>query len=177
MKTEQQINEELRQFKLFKIQETESKIRKFSQAYTEIKQLYLIKFSKNAGSSILRLAINLAGIALFFISLVCFFPEQLIPFFENEGETLNTLEKQEITQVLMTLKYITLGTAIICFFISYLLKKNNQKRTTIYSLSKLLEEVMTYMETSSAEEKRRYEYFMDNLAAQEAVKQEALENK
>lgn len=176
MNSEQQINEELRQYKLFKIQETESKLRKFSKAYTEIKQLYLIKFSKNAGSFIVRLAINLAGIALLLITLTCFFPEQLISFLESEGETVSTLEKQEITQVLMTFKYITLSAAAVCFFISYLLRKNNQKRSTIYSLSKLLEEVMTYMETSSAEEKRRYEYFVDNLAAQEKAQREKVNN-
>lgn len=47
---EEKINEELRQYKLFKIQETESKLRRFKTVYENIKEHFVIKFSKNVSS-------------------------------------------------------------------------------------------------------------------------------
>ena len=66
-------------------------------------------------------------------------------------------------------KYLAFGLSILFGFIGYLLKLNNRKRSNIYSLSKLLEEVMDYMETSSTDEKRKYEYFVDSLAEKEKI--------
>ncbi len=64
------------------------------------------------------------------------------------------------------------GLAILFGSIGYLLKVNNKKRNSIYSLSELLEEVMDYMEKSSSEEKRKYEYFVDSLAEKQNMKRQ-----
>jgi hypothetical protein len=166
---EEKINEELRQFKLLNIQETESKLRRFKTVYDEIKENNIIKFSKNASSNILRVLLFLLTFSLLILGLFCFFPEQIIDFMNTEGEYLSITEKKEMISDIGFFKYILLGLSFLFGSLSYLLKVNNRKRSTIHSLSKLLEEVMFYMEDSSFKEKRKYEYFVDSLAEKENI--------
>lgn len=167
---EQKINEELRQYKLFKIQETESKLRKFTSVYEEIKQHFVVKFSKNASSNLVRIALGVLVLLFFVLGIACFFPDAIIDFVQTNNLPYTQSEIIQMRQELNIFKYIFLGLAVFFWFIGVLLRKNNKKRNTIHSLSKLLEEVMDYMETSSAEEKRKYEYFVDSLAEKEQIK-------
>ncbi|MGB7786226.1 MAG: hypothetical protein WBL27_09010 [Salinimicrobium sp.] len=168
---EEKINEELRQYKLFKIQETESKLRRYHVVYDEIKESFVVKFSKNASSNILRILLITFSILFLILGLTCSFPDQVIEFLRSEGEVFSTSEKEDLISKLDFFKYMFFGFGILFGFISYLLKLNNRKRNTIHSLSTLLEEVMNYMENSSNEEKRKYEYFVDSLAEKEKIKQ------
>lgn len=164
------INEELRQYKLFKIEETESKLKRFRKIYTEIKQHFIVTFSKNASSNIFRLVLGIISFVLIILGVLCFFPEQFINLIESEGEQLTHFEKNEITDNFYILNYFFIGFGILLWFVSLLLKKNNKKRNTIHSLSKLLEEIMAYMESASEEEKRKYEYFVDSIAEKKQLK-------
>ena len=164
---EEKINEELRQFKLFKIQETESKLRRFKEVYKEIKEHIVIKFSKNATSNIFRIITTIICLLLIIIGFICFFPDQIIEQMEAEGNYFSNSDKNNMIDELNFFKYFALSLSLLFGLISYLLKLNNRKRNSIYSLSKLLEEVMGYMESSSYDEKRKYEYFVDSLAEKE----------
>lgn len=170
---EEKINEELRQYKLFKIQETESKLRKFKTVYEDIKEHFVIKFSKNASSNIFRIVLIIISTLFLILGLISFFPNQIIQFLESEGEVFSTTEKEDFILNFDVFKYTFLGLSIFFGFISYLLKLNNQKRNTIHSLSKLLEEVMDFMENSSNDEKRKYEHFVDSLAERERINNNA----
>jgi len=167
---EEKINEELRQYKLFKIQETESKLRRFREVYKEIKVRSVIKLSKNVTSNVVRIITTILCFLLIIIGFICFSPDLVIQLIESEGEILTNSEKFDLIDSLSFDKYFILGLSILFGFISFLLKLNNKKRNSIYSLSILLEEVMGYMENSSYDEKRKYEYFVDDLAEKERIK-------
>ena len=164
------INEELRQFKLFKIQETESKLRRFQNTYSEIKEHLMVKISKNVTSNLFRVIFILLGVIALIITLICFFPEYLIEIFKSNGEYITMQQEREMIEECEIDKYIFLLFTFLLFFSSYLLKLNIKKRSSIYSLSKLLEEVMDYMENSAFEDKRKYEYFVDSIAEKEKKK-------
>lgn len=174
---EEKINEELRQYKLFKIQETESKLRRFKETYKKIKEHFVVKISKNATSNAFRIITTILCFLLIVIGLACFFPDQIIRLAESEGEIFTNSDKTDLIEFFNFSKYIFLGLSILLGFISYLLKLNNRKRNSIYSLSKLLEEVMDYMENSSYDDKRKYEYFVDNLAEKERIKNNATQQR
>ena len=76
-------------------------------------------------------------------------------------------KKKGIVIIFRYLRFLFLAIAAIFYLLSYLLKLNNRKRNTIYSLSHLLEEMITYLEKSSDEEKRKYEQYVDFLAKKE----------
>ena len=124
---EEKINEELRQYKLFKIQETESKLRRFKVSYKEIKEHIVIKISKNATSNIFRIITTIFCILLVVIGLICFFPNQVIKLVESEGGKLTNSYKTDLINFLNLSKYIFLGLSFLLGFISYLLKINNRK--------------------------------------------------
>lgn len=167
---ENRFNEEIRQLKLFKIQETEAKLRHYTEAYNSIKENVIIKFTKNSTSHLLRIVIGCCAILLLFVALIGFFPEQ----FNSLISSLSDVQMdQEVKQSFADLKFFFLGSAILFWFVGYLLKINIQKRNSIYSLSKLLEEVMDNMEASVNDDKRKYEYFVDNLAEQEQIRRRA----
>lgn len=171
---EKRINEELRQYKLFKIQETESKLRKFQQTHSEIKESNTVKVSKNVTSNLLRVILALLAIVILILSVICFFPENLIEFLESDGTYFSFQEKKEIIYELNIYKYFFISISALLLFTGYILRLNNRKRNNVYSLSILLEEVMEYMENSSNDDKRKYEYFVDSLAEQEKIKNNAI---
>ncbi|WP_272149757.1 hypothetical protein [Tenacibaculum aiptasiae] len=163
------IDEELRQYKLFKIQETESKLRRFKKVYLEIKEHLLIKLTKNASSNLIGYAVYIISFLLLIVGIIFFFPNDVLNFLESTGEPLSSIEKKEFTEFFNFLKYFFITASLLFGFISYLLKLNNEKRSNIYNLYKLLEEVMDYMENSAKEDKKKYEYFVDSIAEKEAA--------
>ncbi|WP_282018101.1 hypothetical protein [Salegentibacter mishustinae] len=174
---DQKINEELRQYKLFKIQETEAKLRRFRKTYLEIKEHIFIKFSKNITSNILQIPIILLFIICLAIGISLLFPNVIIDFMNSNGMNLSKSDKEEFLIISEFTAYFLLGLSSLFGFISYLLKLNNRKRNNIYNLSKLLEEVMSYMENSSNDEKRKYEYFVDSIAEKEKMYKNTVYNK
>jgi len=173
---DQKINEELRQYKLFKIQETESKLRRFRKTYSEIKQHIFIKFSKNITSNILQIPIILLFIICLTTGILLLFPNSIIDIMKSNEMSLTQADQEEFLITSRFLAYFLLGLSSLFAFISYLLKLNNRKRNNIFNLSKLLEEVMTYMENSSNDEKRKYEYFVDSIAEKERMNKNTVHN-
>ncbi|MCX2837563.1 hypothetical protein OQ279_05300 [Salinimicrobium sp. MT39] len=173
---DQQINEELRQYKLFKIQETEAKLRRFWQTYLEVKEGIFIKFSKNVTSNILQIPIILLFLICLVIGILLLFPDIIIDLVTSNEIDLSRSDKEEFLLISEFTAYLLLGLSGLFGFISYLLKLNNRKRNNIYNLSKLLEEVMLYMEDSSNDEKRKYEYFVDSIAEKEKIKRSSVHN-
>ncbi len=166
------INEELKQYKLFKIKETETKLGRFKEVYIEIKEHIVIKFSKNATSNMVRIVLGTLSLLFFVLGLCCFFPNEIIDSIESNNVVFSELNKKGITIFLSLSKFILLGLSILLAVLGYSLRLNNRKRNSIYSLSKLLEEVMGYMEVSANDEKRKYEYFIDSLAEKEKIERE-----
>lgn len=163
------IDEELRQYKLYKIQETESKLRRFKKVYKKIKEHVFIKLSKNISSNIIKFSVYIIGISFLLIGLVSFFPYEILTFLESNGNLFSSEEKEAFTNLINISKYFFLSLSILFSFVGYLLKLNNQKRSYIYDLSILLEEVMDYMENSVTEDKKKYEYFVDSIAEKDKI--------
>lgn len=158
------IEEEVRQYKLYKIQTVNAKIREYENTFNTIKENIVIKFTKNASLNILRIILLLATIALFLIGILFLFPEQIIKIMEQNGEYFSVQEKSDFILTTPYLGYILISISILFSFISLLLKKNIRKRNTIYNLSKLIKEVIDYMDANVKEDKKKYEYFVDSAA-------------
>lgn len=171
-----EINENIRQHRLYRIQTTEQKIRKFKGVYDEIKEHLVIKFTKNASLNVIRLVLGLITLLLIGVSILHFYPEKLISFMEANGEILTQNEKNEIYLDANFLGYMFFALALISFYIGYLLKKNIRSRNSIFKLNKLIKEVIEYMETSSYDEKRKYEFYVDNLQEIENQKRKTPHN-
>ncbi len=157
------INEDIRQYKLHKIQIVESKIKEYRDIFNTIKQTTVIKLTKNTSSNILRIIIILFMILLLVAGIWYLFPEQAIKMIEKSGEEISKQEKAELIKTMPYFGYGLISLLIPLGFTSWLLKKNIQKRNTIYNLSKLLNEVIGYMDNNVKEDKKKYEYFIDNL--------------
>ncbi len=153
------IKEEIGQDKLSRIHLTEAKIREYKSIFSEIKEDFVIVFTKNISSNIFVIIFSLAaGISLLLWGLLYFFPEEIVKWSDCAVD-----EEKDLFQILKFLSYFFISIAILFRFISSLLKKNIRKRNAIYDLSELLKEVIGYMEESVKEDKMKYEYFIDNL--------------
>lgn len=151
------IDEELRQYKLFKIQETVSKLKRFEKKYIEIKERLVIKVSKNISSNIIRFLLIIISILFFITGIILLFPEKII-----ESKEINFTLDGKVIILYCAISLIVFS--ILFIIISYLLRLNNKKRNSIYSLAELLEEVMVYMRKSRDEDKVKYEQFVDLMA-------------
>lgn len=158
-----EINENIRQHRLYRIQTTEEKIRKFKKVYNEIKEHLVIKFTKNASLNVIRLVLGIVTLFFIGVAILYFFPDRLISFMEANGEFLNENEKMNFYIEAKFLGYMFLVFSAISFYIGFLLKKNIRSRNSIFKLNKLIKEVIDYMETASDDEKRKYEFYVDNL--------------
>lgn len=165
---ENKIDEELRQYKLYKIQFTESKILEYKEVYDSIKENIIIKVAKNSTTFISRLIIMPLLVVTFLLALVLFFPEQLLGFFDLQE--FQSEDKVALVQGLPFIGLIFLGISIVLLIISRLLNANNKKRNTIYKMSELLDDIIPFMENTTLEEKRKYEAFVDHLSEQKLMK-------
>jgi hypothetical protein len=166
------IEEEIRQYKLYKIQTTESKIRGYEDIYSSIKENIVIKFTKNSFSSIIKLLLTIISIGLILLSFTLIFSEIAISLIEKNGEVLTQGDRNDMVSFFPYLGYFILGLGFLFGIVSTLLKKNNRKRTVIYKLSKLIDEVIYYMNENVKEEKKKYEYFVDSIAEIETKNKE-----
>lgn len=164
------IEEEIRQYKLYKIQIVDAKRSEYEKTFNEIKQNIVIKFTKNASSNLLRFFLLLVTVSVLLVGVLFLFPEHIIKILEENGEYFSKQEKIDLELVLHYLGYVFISISILIGSISSLLKKNIKKRNTIYDLSKLISEVIDYMGDNVKEDKKKYEYFVDNLAEIEKIK-------
>lgn len=158
------MEEEIRQHKLYKIQITEAKIREYEHTFNTIKENNVIKFTKNASSSVLRIIFFVVAVGLFIIGIFFLFPEQMIKILEKNEAYFSVQEKRDFILTAPYLGYIFISISILFGFISSLLKKNIRKRNSIYDLSKLIKEVIDYMHENVKEDKKKYEYYVDSIA-------------
>jgi len=158
------IEEEIRQYKLYKIQIDENRIREYSEVFDVINESVVMKFSKNASSNILRVVLFIITVVLLLFGIGLLFPEQILNVLEKSGEVLSESDKSEFINELRFFGYTLILLSTFFGVMSILLKKNIRKRNTIFELSKLLKEVIEYMNENVSEDKRKYEYFVDGLA-------------
>ena len=158
------IEEEIRQYKLYKIQIIESKIREYEDIFNTIKENVALKFTKNASSNIFRFLLIPITVILFLAGIYLLFPELVISLMERYGIEFSGVEKREYILKLPFIGYISLLMSIFLGITASLLKKNIRKRNTIYNLSKLLKDVIDYMNEDVNENKKKYEYFVDSMA-------------
>lgn len=159
----QQIEQEIRKYKLSKIEKTENRIAEYSEVYDLIKENSLVKITKNSTSHVLRFILFLIATILLVLGIFCLFPEQIIDLIEDGGEKLSSSEKKEFNLIYPIFGYILIGLSLILGFVSVLLKKNITKRNVIFELSNLVDEVISYMSENVEEEKKKYEYFVDSI--------------
>lgn len=161
---ENRVDEEIRQYKLFKIQEAEVKLKRYKKKYEDIKEHVVIKFSKNLTSNILKIVIILLSVFFFSLSVLCFFPNAFMGLSEIIVDSITSFEKYKFMKYANIFKYVFIVISLFLYFISYLLKVNNRKRNSIYSLAILLEEVMDFVENTRDDDKRKYEQFVELIA-------------
>jgi hypothetical protein len=157
------INEEIRLNKLERIHFAERKIEEYKELYTKITENLALKLVKNSTSFLLRVVLSLAILLFVVISIMYFFPNWLIEIMESEGDSFTYLERQEFILEAKYIRYIFLGIAFSIWMVSKLIKANNKKRNKIFQLSDLLLDMTEYMESSLADEKKKYEFFVDNV--------------
>lgn len=87
---------------------------------------------------------------------------------------MSRADRRDLIELMTYLSYILLALSALLLLVSYLLRVTNKKRTKIYELSQLLDEVMVYMERSSKDDKRKYEYFVDSLAEKQAARRRGI---
>ncbi len=171
------IEEEIRQYKLYKIQTTESKIREYEDIYSLIKENIVVKFTKNAFSNIFRLLLTIISIGLIALSFTLIFSEFAISIIQKNGKVLTQTDREFMIEFFPYLGYFMLGLGLLFGIVSALLRKNNRKRSVIYELTKLTDEVIYYMHENVKEEKKKYEYFVDSIAEIEASKENTTQQK
>lgn len=164
------IEEEIRQFKLYKIQIVEAKLREYEVTYNLIKENIVIKFTKNASSNVLIIIFLLVAIALLLVGFLFLFPEQIIKIVEENGKYFSAQDRRDFILTIPYFGGVLISISILVGFLALLLKKNIQKRNTIYDLSKLITEVIGYMNHNVKEDKKKYEYFVDSIAEIESKK-------
>lgn len=163
-KNENRIEEEIRQFKLYKIQHVEAKIREYNDTYNVIKENIVIRFTKNASSSILRLVLVLITLSLVLLGMMFLFPEVIIEILRGNGETFSDQDRMDLMVIGPYIGWFFMLIAFLFGIVAWLLKKNIKKRNTIYKLANLVEEVIEYMDENVKEDKKKYEYFVDSIA-------------
>lgn len=168
---EERINEEIRQYKLYKIQITESKVQEYKKVYDLIRENIIIKIAKNSTSFIIRVGITILVILLFVGAVGSFFPKQFLYFLGNNSEIQIYHENFSLDSSLPYIGALFLGLSILMMELSKLIKVNNAKRNTVYEMSKLLDDIILYMENTSVEEKQKYEAFMDTMSEHEIRRQ------
>lgn len=165
-----QVEEEIRQYKLYKIQATEQKIREYEGEYNRIKQHLVVWYTKNISSSLLVWIFSLIATALSLLGISFLFPEQWITFMQNNGEFIFEAEKNDIRLPFPYTGYVVISIATIFSVIVFFIKRNSDKRKTIYKMEKLLTEIISDMRANTSEEKKKYEYFVDSMAEIELKK-------
>lgn len=169
---EQQANEELKNYKLFRIQETEAKLKRFRRAYLETREHEIVKLSKNITSDIIRIPLLLLALACLIFGVFLFLLDLFIDIMPLSLTLFFDLDEKVFLVLLKVTSYFLIILSMLFGFICYLLNSINKKRNSLYNLSKLFEEVMSYMEKSSFDEKRKYEYFVDSMGEKERMKKD-----
>lgn len=163
------IEEEIRQFKLYKIQVVEAQMRKYRELYEEIKEGIVIKFTKNASSNLLRLLLGILSLGFGILGVLLFFPEIISRLFilESQGGSFFNITFFETAG--HYIGFFMLFVSLIILALALLLKKNIRKRNKIYELSNLVTEVIDYMDKNVKDDKMKYEYFVDSAAEFDAA--------
>lgn len=153
--------EEIRQEKIKSIENLALKRKQFEDSYKSIYQAKYIKLSKNISFNFVRFFLLAGVVLLIILSVCCFNSEWMISNMEATGETFTSQEREESLLMFQFLGFFFLIAALFFLFISYLAKANNKKRTLIYEQSKLLEDILEYLDNDIADQKKRYEVFVD----------------
>lgn len=142
------INEEIKNSKLDIIIETEKKLAEYEKAYSKIRENVVLKYAKNISLFIVDVFLSILAI-LYLVSIV---------YVLINSEILN--EPMTIWEAIFGCLFL----AAILLLFGKTIRSNVKKRNTIYSLSKLLEDIIGYTRKNVDEDKRKYEYLIDQTA-------------
>jgi len=157
------LEEQIRQYKLNKIHVVESKISEYERVFNTIKENALFRYTKNATSVILIIIfLLLTGVSMIF-GLALFFPEQIIEL-TGSGQEWTPQERDEFISESNYFAFFFIILSLLFGSITLLLKKNMRKKNTIFRLSRLLQDVIEYMDENVKEDKKKYEYFVDSMS-------------
>ncbi|MDY0016377.1 MAG: hypothetical protein RBS89_00920 [Candidatus Delongbacteria bacterium] len=134
--------------KKLKVIETEKMIAQYNVMYEEIKEGLVSRFAKNTTFVIFKMVNYFLSVFSFFISILLFYK-----YASQKCED----------SLYIFICFLALG--LMFFAFGKIIKAIVSKRNQITRLSKLLEEMIFYMSNSSAEEKKRFEHFLDEEAA------------
>ena len=117
---------------------------KYKNSYKEIKEGTVSRFAKNTTLGAFKVTTYFAVVLAFVISIL---------FFVEYNE--NSLDESKIAGII----FIFIG--LILFAFAKIIKSNIKKRNQISKLSKLLEDMVVFVENSNSEERKRFEYLLD----------------
>ena len=141
-----QIDEKLKQQKKERIHEIGVKVNSYKKTYAGIREHVVIKYTKNTFYRFMSLIFAVAGIIILLVGIVKK---------SNLEDSFSEIEGNDLYF------YFVVLLSIGCFFLSYYLHYSVKKRNTVYLLSTLLSEVISYMENDVKREKERYEHLFD----------------
>lgn len=157
------IEEEIRQYKLYKIQIIENKIKEYDHVFNTIKENILSRYTKNLTSILLILFFWIMSGLLLLTGVSFLFPEQIAKLIMDSG-SVYPADVKELIVVLPFFGYSSLLLSFLFGGMAWLLRKNMLKKNTIFKLSKLVKDVIGYMDVNLEEDKKKYEYFVDSMA-------------
>ena len=155
------IKEEIRELNLYRIQVFEEKTSEYRQKHKSIKKNASDRVSGIYSAMFMRLILGILCLGFIILSVIAFLPHELILFIRKYPLKINQISYDELYQAIEMAKYAFLFIALIFYRMGRLIKKNLQKKDTIYKLSKLNDELISFMDTEADREKTRNEFFRE----------------
>jgi len=157
------IEEDIRHYKLYKIQVIDHKIQEFLNVYEDIRETFISKFIKNTISYIFYFVFKIISILFFLVGIIFFFPNKLIEFLQQNGETFSKQEIIDFTESAIIFVFLFIGLSILTHLLAKFINLNVKKKNIIYKLSNLVEDTILYMNEKSKEDRIRYEEYVENI--------------
>lgn len=157
------ITEEIRNYKLYKIQITDQKIREFENTFKKIEEKSIFKSIKDFSLNSFKIILLLLSILTVSFSIIFFFPELIISIIEKS--TKSSLSQDNKTILLLNhniFSYIFFSTSIILFILTYTVNKNIKNRNYTFKLHQLTNDIINHLKDISKDEKTKYEAYVEN---------------
>lgn len=158
------IKEEIRNYKLYKIQITDQKIREFENTFKKIEEKSIFRSIKDFSLNSFRIILLLLSILTVSFSLIFFFPELIVTIIEKS--TKSSLTQDSKTILLLNhnvFSYIFFSTSMVLFILTYTVNKNIKNRNYTFKLHQLTSDIISHLKDISKDEKTKYEAYVENI--------------
>lgn len=158
------IKEEIRNYKLYKIQITDQKIREFENTFKKIEEKSIFRSIKDFSLNSFRIILLLLSILTVSFSLIFFFPELIVTIIEKS--TKSSLTQDSKTILLLNhnvFSYIFFSTSMVLFILTYTVNKNIKNRNYTFKLHQLTSDIINHLKDISKDEKTKYEAYVENI--------------